>query len=257
MNLREFLRQREKELADQMVELHRNLAQLETDLAIYQEAKAVVNRPLKEFTAGESACGDALAEYRTPSPASTVLRHFLAQHEEDLTAQINEIRINLMPLEAEFAEVRGAKVAIGLTQAYSGFKRLAAALGEFQQRAQQANIITLPSEPAEQTNNELIMLPAESPYSHLTMKQLVVKVLQEHFHNGATTRQMLDFFRHAWGRDIARTNLSPQLSRLFHDQIIGRRDDHIWFLLGQMNQEEPQIHSGGVLLGGSGNFRAG
>jgi hypothetical protein len=60
------------------------------------------------------------------------------------------------------------------------------------------------------------------PYAHLTMKQLIIKALSEHFHNGATTRQLLDFFRDAWGRAIERQNLSPQLSRLYQEGVIGR-----------------------------------
>jgi len=40
------------------------------------------------------------------------------------------------------------------------------------------------------------------------------KALSEQFQHGATTKQLVNFFKDAWGRDIERTNLSPQLSRL-------------------------------------------
>jgi hypothetical protein len=63
------------------------------------------------------------------------------------------------------------------------------------------------------------------------MKQLVVKALREHFRDGATTRQMLDFFRDAWDRDIERTNLSPQVSRLLQEGIISHLDDGRWVLI--------------------------
>jgi hypothetical protein len=76
------------------------------------------------------------------------------------------------------------------------------------------------------------------PYARMTMKELVRKVLSEHFHNGATTRQMLEFFRDAWGRDIERTNLSPQVSRLSQEGIIGRLDDGRWYLI-EPKQRKP------------------
>ena len=62
------------------------------------------------------------------------------------------------------------------------------------------------------------------------MKQLIVKVLIEHFKDGATARQMIDFFRDAWGRNIERQNLSPQISRLYQEGTIGRvRSSRGWF----------------------------
>tara|TARA_Y100000588_G_scaffold324806_1_gene358178 strand:+ start:179 stop:742 length:564 start_codon:yes stop_codon:yes gene_type:complete len=54
----------------------------------------------------------------------------------------------------------------------------------------------------------------------MTLKQLVVKALKEHFQNGATANQLLDLFERKWGRQIMRTSLSPQLSRLKNDNII-------------------------------------
>lgn len=55
----------------------------------------------------------------------------------------------------------------------------------------------------------------------LTMKQLVLKALSEHFKAGATANELLDYFAMKWGRDdITRTSLSPQLSRLKVEQKI-------------------------------------
>jgi prefoldin subunit 5 len=259
MNLRDFLQQREKELAEQIAKLHSEVAPLEKDLATYQQAQAVAKRPLKEFTVGESACGDALAEYPKPSPASTALRQFLVQHEEELTAQLSALRADLMPLEAELAEVRRAKAAIGLNvpqiastvegiaQVIAGVGRVAIVLNAAQKRA--AEILE-----AGQKNNTIDMtptLPTPSPYANLTMKQLVVKVLTEHFHNGATTRQMIDFFRDAWGRDIERQNLSPQISRLYQEGVIGRiRTTRGWFLYkkdGTITGFRPYRHLGRIV----------
>ena len=43
---------------------------------------------------------------------------------------------------------------------------------------------------------------------------------------------MVDFFNDVWGRAIERTNLSPQISRLHQEGIIGRLDGtKAWYLL--------------------------
>ena len=64
----------------------------------------------------------------------------------------------------------------------------------------------------------------------LTIKELALKALHEHLWNGATSNQLIEVFVHKWGRDdIARTSLSPQLTRLKEEGMItlqGRQ----WFL---------------------------
>ena len=258
MNLRDFLFRREQELTEQITALHANLAPLETDLAIYKDAQAVVDRPTKQFAAGDRGCDDSLAEYAN-TPASTALRQFLAQHEENLTAQIAALRADLNPIEAELAEVRRAKGALGLfvtgfaptvivSAAGAAFATSgAAAVGEVVRNA--------PLLPIRGSGNvtldDVTAGRPPSPYDHLTMKELVVKVLTEHFPNGATTRQMLDFFRDAWGRNIERQNLSPQISRLYQEGVIGRiRTTRGWFLYkkdGTTIGFRPYRHQGRIL----------
>jgi hypothetical protein len=76
-----------------------------------------------------------------------------------------------------------------------------------------------------------------SPYEYLTMKQLIMKALTGHFMSGATAKQLREFFRDAWARDIDRESLSPQLSRLRNDKIIDR-DGNVWFLV-KKNEAPP------------------
>lgn len=158
----------------------------------------------------------------------TSLREFLDERERELLEQIAELDRHRAPKEAELAEIRRAKAAIG---AGSGG-------GWFFDRNAYFDMPELPPHLAATSGGVEPILPmgdnaarAPSPYEKMTMKELVVKVLSEHFPQGATTRQMLDFFRDGWGRHIERQNLSPQLSRLFQERVIGRRDDHVWFLL--------------------------
>ncbi|QNE31859.1 hypothetical protein F1C10_07880 [Sphingomonas sp. NBWT7] len=65
---------------------------------------------------------------------------------------------------------------------------------------------------------------------HMTMKQMIVRALAERFANGATANELLVHFRQEWGRlDIARTSLSPQLSRLKEAERI-RLEGRVWKL---------------------------
>lgn len=63
----------------------------------------------------------------------------------------------------------------------------------------------------------------------LSLKQLIVKALSEHLRDGATANEMLDFFAMHWGREIMRTSLSPQLSRLKENGIVELRGK-VWHL---------------------------
>jgi hypothetical protein len=71
------------------------------------------------------------------------------------------------------------------------------------------------------------------------MKQLVLKALEEHFPNGATAIQLIDFFHNAWGRtDVIRSSLSPQLSRLKVEKDI-ILSGKTWTLAAPKNAEAP------------------
>lgn len=171
------------------------------------------------------------------------VREYLEQREKELEQQILQVRaqmaalqLSLIPLEGELAEVRRAKNAIG----GGGITGLPfEQIGEISIsphgaiRPARANLIgsviqepPLPLVHAAGSGGFRVtgagVLTLSNPYEKLTMKELVLKALEEHFQHGATTRKLLDFFRDAWGRNIERTNLSPQLSRLYQDGRIGR-----------------------------------
>lgn len=153
------------------------------------------------------------------------LRAFLEQREKELTEQVSDIHRHLAPLEAELAEIRRAKVAIGMSPPNAVLAALENLNGGV------ATALPPSSRGFAEAMRSAIETPP-SPYASMTMKQLIVKVLSEHFHQGATTRQMLDFVRDAWGRDIERTNLSPQISRLYQEGVIGRSEStKEWYLV--------------------------
>jgi len=68
-----------------------------------------------------------------------------------------------------------------------------------------------------------------SQFPHLTIKQLVLKALAQHCPNGATANELLAVIDLAYNRDLTRTSLSPQLSRLKEEGKI-RVEKRRWFL---------------------------
>jgi hypothetical protein len=93
---------------------------------------------------------------------------------------------------------------------------------------------------ASSTSLSVVMKPT-NPYPGANIKQLILAAFSdkpEFRAHGAKANQIREFIRDAYGRDIDRATLSPQLSRLFSDRIIGRRDDHYWFLLNNPDTEE-------------------
>ena len=157
-------------------------------------------------------------------------REFLESRERELVSEIEGLRGDLAPKEAELAEIRRAKVAIGMLHQVGISFLMAIEAARVDDRGGSGRTETCLEE-----------RPSKPPrYAALTMKQLVVKALVEHFHQGATTRELLDFFRDAWDREVSRASLTPQLSRLFQDRIIGRGDDRYWFLLANHKPAEKQ-----------------
>jgi hypothetical protein len=201
------------------------------------------------------------------------LRDFLDRRERELADEIATLHGQLVPKEAELAEVRRAKGALGIKLSAQATLHADAtvmpAVSVTSPAVTAAPSPPLPSEapnPASWQNNSFDVaadLHAQhvrrmsaaavaatatmssgtslpllmSAYQHLTMKELVIKALNEHFRDGATAKQLREFFRDGWGRDIPRENLSPQLSRLYHDNIIGWRQG-IWFLLPASSPNE-------------------
>lgn len=127
------------------------------------------------------------------------VRDLLADYEADLLGRLKSLRDQIIPLERELAEVRRARSAVSMVdhgpeQAQIDFAAARATFG------------------AEAKPD---YTPPRSPYSRLTIKQLVRKALSEQFERGATANELLDFFADAYARDdVSRTSLSPQLSRL-------------------------------------------
>lgn len=152
----------------------------------------------------------------------TTLTEFLAQRETELLDQIEDVRRSLHPLENELAQVRRAKAIISMEAAP---RAPVSAFEEFDE----------------------IQI---APYAEMTMKQLTIKALRDHFPRGATAQKLISFFSDAWGRaDVQRSSLSPQLTRLKQEGVIGL-NGKTWYLVtdekGPDETSEPDSSVGHV-----------
>lgn len=143
----------------------------------------------------------------------------MRHRETALLRQLEAMRNQMVPVQKELEQVRGAiRAMVDMPIAPTGHYASSNAVLHHKRQA----------------NPEV---------QSLTFKQLTVKALQEHYGNGATASQLLDFFKHKWGRnDVVRTSLSPQLTRLKREGKI-RLEGKVWHLV--QNENEPRGENAG------------
>jgi hypothetical protein len=151
-----------------------------------------------------------------PMEPDETTRAMLDRRERELMDLATKLRDQLAPVEKDLADVRRAKAALGMNIVggglYSVMRRMATGKLDATRSARDT------------------IAGGYNPFDDMTIKGLVIKALADHFQEGATTQQLLDFFRDAWGRTIERTSLSPQLSRLQSDGAITRLGE-LWKML--------------------------
>jgi hypothetical protein len=140
------------------------------------------------------------------------IRDTLRDREQELKKRIFEIRQQLDPLEKELADVQRAKHALGMLGGTNVRDNAGSAMRPVHIDPLDARAL-----------------------QYMTMKELVLKALAEHFQNGTTSKELVLFFASAWGRRIGRENLSPQLSRLKSDGFLDRQGN-IWLLTDRGNK---------------------
>jgi hypothetical protein len=137
----------------------------------------------------------------------------LKERLRELRGEIRELKNALLPLEAEVYQVE-----LGL-------------------RAMEGSLIAPTGADASRNAVAHHARRANPDIEKLTLKQIIMKALAEHFADGATAIQMLDFFARQWGRQEMRTSLSPQLSRLKEEGKI-TLEGKIWRLAPEEDFEE-------------------
>jgi len=141
------------------------------------------------------------------SERSETVYEYLERRERELTNQIADLRGQLEGREAEFAHVQSAKRQIGNL---GGAEKARFGVPE-----------PSPSDAAAQADT--------------TIKVLIMRAMWAGFREkGATAPEVRQFIIDAYGRDIDRTSISPQLSRLKADgqlkQKLDENKEEKWFL---------------------------
>ncbi len=80
-------------------------------------------------------------------------------------------------------------------------------------------------------------LEAQGSQKEMTIKQMIVRLLEEEYPGGLTALEVLDQIQRRWKPTLMRTSLSPQLSRLSRGSIITNVNGK-WFLEGDTEDEE-------------------
>jgi DNA-binding transcriptional ArsR family regulator len=177
----------------------------------------------------------------SPFAEQKSLADLLKLREHELIQQTAAIRGLLSARERELADVRKAMRAVGLehSSALSDLmataeKREPTALEiAAEQALSAAGQNAKPVSPLERVSGNALsqLLQARD----LTIKQMILGALRDHFHfHGATPTELSDYMKTAYGRDVDRNSISPQLARLrdegFVEQPTGLLNEGRWQL---------------------------
>ena len=145
---------------------------------------------------------------------------FLGNRAEVLQKTLEVYRAKIQPLEAELADVRRA-----------------------------LNVLRGDHRRSVQSTVASVLTHRSSPYHRMTLKSLIKKALREQFPRGATANELVDFFENAWDREVQRTSLSPQLSRLKDEGVVVLEDTRWTLVKHQTVQPEKEMSTRTIRIG--------
>jgi hypothetical protein len=178
--LRAFLPQRQDALLHTVSQLHERLSPKEREWRELTDLMADIG-----ITPWKE-----VPRHVVPAPGKeATLNEFLLKRHWNLSKEIEAIRGALTPKEKELQNVQKAMQKLGIA-------------GE---------MVRLDALPASEPTAE-----AEAP----TIKKLIVDALRDHFRDGATGTELSQYFLTVHGREIDRTSISPQLTRLREDDVV-------------------------------------
>jgi hypothetical protein len=127
-------------------------------------------------------------------PFEETTARFLGRREQELLSRIAALRGQLMPLEAELAQVQQMRALLPQSdsKAPSELAKAIAAGQAFQS----------------------VVGAVVNPYAGRTIKDLTIQALIDAFPNGATVPELGEFMRTGYGRIIGQPSLRTQLHRL-------------------------------------------
>ena len=164
--------------------------------------------------------------------AEETTTQFLYRRHRELLAQISALKGQLEPKEAELMQIAQTLKMLGLlepppnpTNYTDAFRPFLAAGNYLEQHAasdqmMRENLAKL---------DEIKVGYAQ--YLKMTIKELVIQALLDHFPEGATITLIREFIREGYGRAIEQSSLRPQMHRLKADGVlIFRPENETWNL---------------------------
>jgi hypothetical protein len=152
------------------------------------------------------------------------LADYLKRRERELVQQTAAIRGLLAPKEKQLEEIRQAMKAIGIKPSYveqlmpfldlAGDSRPMHGVLNSPQTTPINGILNAAPFPWEPGN------PLAQLVEPLTIKEMILHALNDHFHQGATPSELRDYMRTAYSRDVDRNSISPQLARLREEGLV-------------------------------------
>jgi hypothetical protein len=163
-----------------------------------------------------------------PQPSTEPLREFLPRRKRELTQQISALQGQIIPKQRELEEVTKAMQALGLEQPGNELARLLASAAPDGLNVAAIGLLH------NMSSNALLEGKPPNFDQTMTIKQMIVYALRDHFHNGATPAELRDYIRTAYGREVDRNSISPQLTRLRDEhrveQQVGLLNEGKWWL---------------------------
>lgn len=140
---------------------------------------------------------------------------FLNRREQELTHKASALRSQLEFVENELAYVKKAKAATVISA--SADQQIPAPT----QSASFLGVGAVGAAAALQPEVTAALQPKVTPsFAEMTIKQLVVQALLDHYHGGATLADLRKFIHNAYERSIEQSSLRPQMHRLKAQGIV-------------------------------------
>jgi hypothetical protein len=168
-------------------------------------------------------------------PDDEPLSLYLAKRERELVQRSAAIRGQLVPIERELADVRKAMDALGFEHGseLSDLMATAEAQKSIDGTLKRERAKALTDDASETTAIDLVAAVAEKALTQLTIKQMILSALRDHFHDGATPTELSEYMQNAYARAIDRNSISPQLGRLREEGMVDMLNNGKWKLSRQ------------------------
>jgi hypothetical protein len=146
------------------------------------------------------------------------LHSFLERRERELTHQLAALCGQVESKRAELAEIQRVRATLAPSPPWVPDSSTFDVAGDLIK----ATAANRPRVDLMQADNPPVAVPSSN--EKLTIKSMILTALSSHFHDGATPAELRTFIKDVFGREIDRTSMSPQLTRLREDGAVEQTD---------------------------------